>query len=202
MGPHQRMMLASQLRHIDFLEQEIARLDREIEERMRPFAEALERVDEIHGLGRRNAEEILEETGVDMSRFLSEAHIASWASICPGNNESAGKRLKCKTRKGNPYLRAVLVRAARSAARTKGTYLSALYHRLAARRSGNRAAVAVGHAILVIIYHRLKKGTRYPDLGPDYFDKLNERATVSRAVARFKALGYTVTLAKKAETAA
>lgn len=123
-GPHQHMMLEIQLRHIDFLEQEIARLDREIEERMRPFAEALERVDEIHGVGRRNAEEILAETGVDMSRFPSEAHLASRASICPGNNESAGKRLSGKTRKGNPYLRAALVRAARAAARTKGTYLA------------------------------------------------------------------------------
>ncbi len=201
LGPHQRLMLASQLRHIDFLEQEIARLDREIEERMRPFAKALEMIDEIHGLGRRNAEEIIAETGVDMSRFPSQAHLASWAGMAPGNNQSAGKRLSGRTRKGNLHLRAALVRAARSAARTKGTYLSALYHRLAARRGANRAAVAVGHAILVIIYHMLNKGTRYQDLGPNHFDKLNERATISRAVARLEALGYKVILERR-ETAA
>lgn len=137
-----------------------------------------------------------------MNRFPSEAHIASWAGVCPGNNESAGRQRSGKTRKGNTHLRAALVRAARAAARTRGSYLSALYHRIAARRGANRAAVAVAHAILVIIYHMLKKGTHYQDLGPDYFNKLNERAVVSRAVARLEALGYKVTLAREDETAA
>jgi hypothetical protein len=117
--------------------------------------------------------------------------------VCPGNNESAGKRFSGKTRKGNPHLRAALVRAARSAARTKGTYLSALYHRIAARRGSNRAVMAVAHAILVIIYHMLKNGTRYRDLGPNHFDKLNERSTLNRAVARIQALGYEVTLMRQ-----
>jgi transposase len=197
MGSHQQLMLASQLRHLDFLEQEVARLDQEIEARMRPFAAALERVDAIPGLGRRNAEEVLAETGVDMDRFPSAGHLASWAGVCPGNNESAGKRLSGTTRKGNPHVRAALVRAARSAARTKGTYLSALYHRLAARRGGNRAAVAVAHAILVSIYHMLKNGTCYQDLGANHFDQLNERAVLSRSVARIEALGYKVTVEKR-----
>lgn len=196
MGPHQRLMLSSLIRHIDFLAQEIARLDQEIEDRMRPFSEALERIDQIPGIGRRAAEEILGEIGVDMSRFPTEAHLASWAGVCPGNNESAGKRLSGKTTRGNTHLRAALVRAARSAARTRGTYLSSLYHRLAPRRGTNRAAVAVAHAILVIIYPMLKKGTPYQDLGPGYFDKLNEQAQVSRAVAQLESLGYKVTLVR------
>jgi transposase len=201
MGSHQQLMLTLQLQRIDFADQQLAQLDRQIEVRMRPFAEALERVDAIPGLGRRNAEEVLAETGVDMDRFPSAGHLASWAGVCPGNNESAGKRLSGTTRKGNPHVRATLVRAARSAARTKGTYLSALYHRLAARRGANRAAVAVAHAILVSIYHMLKNGTRYQDLGANHFDQLNERAVVSRSVERLEALGYKVTLDKR-ETAA
>lgn len=201
MGPHQRRMLARQLRHVDALDQEIAGLDEEIEVAMRPFGEALERVDEIPGIGQRNAEEVLVETGVDMSRFPSAGHLASWAGICPGNNESAGKRLSGTTRKGNPHLRAALVRAARSAARSKDTYLAALYHRIAARRGGNRAAVAVAHAMLVSIYHMLKNGTRYQDLGAQHFDQLNERAVVSRSVARIESLGYKVTVEKQAAAA-
>ncbi len=194
LGPHQRMLLARQLRHVEFLEEEIEGLNQEIEERMRPFEPQIKALDKIPGVGRRVAEQILAETGTDMNRFPSAAHLASWAGICPGNNESAGKRKSGRTRKGNPHLRATLVEAARGAARSKGTYLSALYHRIAARRGSKRAAVAVGHAILVAIYHMLKTGTPYQDPGPDYFDKLNKQAIVKRAVKRLETLGYKVTL--------
>ena len=197
-GPHQRMMLAAQIEHVRFLDGQIKKLDREIEERMRPFEKAVEALDSIPGVGRQTAEEVLAETGDNMSRFPSAAHLASWAGLCPGNNESAGKRKSGRTRPGNPHLRTTLVEAARSAARTKNTYLSAQYHRLAARRGGNRAAVAVAHTILVIIYHMLKEGTAYQDLGADYFDKLNHDAVARRAIKRLEALGYKVTLEEAA----
>ncbi|MGE5576459.1 MAG: IS110 family transposase [Syntrophothermus sp.] len=194
LGEHQRMMLATQLRHIEYLEQEIERLHTEIEKRMRPFELSIQAIDEIPGIGREAAEEILAEIGSDMDRFPNAAHISSWAGLCPGNNESAGKRKTGKTRKGNPHLRASLVRAARSAARTKGSYLSSLYNRLAGRRGGNRAAVAVAHALLVIIYHMLKKGTAYEDLGPNHFDQINKEAAVRRSVKHLETLGYKVIL--------
>ena len=198
MGPHQRELLAMQLEHIGFLEAQIEKLDRAIAERMRPFEAALEAVDEIPGVGRRTAEEVLVETGTDMGVFPTAAHLASWAGLCPGNHESAGKRMSGRTRKGNPYLRRALVEAARAASHTKGTYLAAQYHRLAARRGAKRAAVAVAHTILVIIYHLLKHGTRYRDLGADYFERLNEQTIVRRSVQRLEALGYRVTVEKAA----
>ncbi|HLE81567.1 MAG TPA: IS110 family transposase [Dehalococcoidia bacterium] len=193
-GPHQRLLLGTHLRHLDFLDGEIARLDEEVAARLRPFEQVLERVDAIAGIGRRVAEDVLAEIGTDMSRFPTAAHLASWARVCPGNNESAGKRKSGSTGHGNSWLRPILVQAAQSASRTKGTYLAAQYHRIAARRGRNRAIMAVAHTILVTIYYMLTRGTVYSDLGGNYFDERDRQATIRRAVRRIEGLGYTVTL--------
>jgi transposase len=194
MGPHQRLMLTSLLRHLDFLDDEIKQMDQEIAGRMRPLEEALQCLDTIPGVGRRAAEEVVAEIGTDMGRFPTAAHLASWARMCPGNNESAGKRKSGSIGGGNPWLRSALVEVAWAAARTRQTYLSSQYHRLACRRGGKRAAIAVGHTILVIIYHILRDGTVYQDLGPNYFDERDRQAAVRRAIHRIERLGYKVAL--------
>lgn len=194
MGPHQRLLLASHLRHMDFLDMEIGQLDREVAARLDPFQEALERLDEIPGVGRRCAEDILAEVGTDMSRFPTAGHLASWAKVCPGIHESAGKRKSIGTGHGNKWLRATLTEAAQAAGRTKGTYLWSQYHRLAARRGKNRATMAVAHTILTTIYYMLRRGTRYQDLGPNYFDERDRQSAVRRTLHRLERLGYRVTL--------
>jgi transposase len=194
MGPHQRLLLASHLRHLDFLDAEIAQLDQEVAARLEPFQEALERLDEIPGVGRRCAEDILAEVGTDISQFPTAGHLASWAKVCPGIHESAGKRKSIGTGHGNKWLRATLTEAAQAAGRTKGTYLWSQYHRLAARRGKNRATMAVAHTILTTIYYMLRRGTRYQDLGPNYFDERDRQAAVRRTVHRLERLGYRVTL--------
>lgn len=148
----------------------------------------------IPGIIRRSAEGILAEIGLDMSRFASARHLASWAGMCPGNHESAGKRLSGKTRKGNTWLRKLLVEAAHAAAHTKNTYLSAQYHRLAGRRGKKKAMIAVGHTILVIIYHILRDQKAYADLGGNYFDEQDRRGIEKRLVRRLERLGYEVSL--------
>jgi transposase len=193
-GPHQRMMLKSQLRLIVFLDDETSRLDREIAERMKLCEEAIERIDSIPGMGRRTAEDVLAEIGTDVTRFPTASHLASWAKVCPGNNESAGKRKSGRTEHGNPWLRDTLVEAAWGATRTRDTYLAAQYHRLAARRGAKRAIMAVAHSILVIVYALLKNGGEYRDLGNNYFDERNRSATVRRTVKRLQGLGYEVQL--------
>jgi transposase len=200
-GPHQRLMLQTQLRHIDELDRLIQQLDEEIKRRMLPFEEALERLDTIPGVARRTAEQIVAETGTDMSRYPSAAHLCSWAGLAPGNNESAGKRKSGRTTKGNPKLRRALVEAARAAARTKNTYLSSLYHRIAARRGANRAAVAVAHRILVIVYHLLKDKQNYNELGPQYYEERRREQIAKQALRKLQSLGYNVMLEPANHTA-
>jgi len=194
MGTHQRFLLAQQLAHLDALDQGIAQVSEEVTRRMRPFEAALTVLDGIPGLGRRGAEDLIAETGVDMSRFPTHRHLASWAGMCPGNHESAGKRRTGQTRHGNPAARAVLVEAAHAAGRTKRSYLAAQYHRIAARRGKKRAAVAVGHSILVIVYYLLRDGVLYEDLGATYFDRIARDQVAARARRRLEALGFEVTI--------
>ena len=194
MAPHQRFLLTEQLCHIDALDEGIARVSGEIAERMRPFAEALERLDTIPGIGQRMAETLVAEIGIDMSRFPSAAHLASWAGMCPGNQESAGKGKTGRTRKGNVWLRAALIESAHALGRGRGTYLAAQYRRLTARRSKKKAAVALGHSILVIVYHLLSRGEVYHDLGVQYFDEGRRERLEHGLVRRLQDLGYKVTL--------
>jgi len=194
MGSHQGRLLHSQLRHRDFLSQGIAELSQEVERRMGPFEAAMQHLEGIPGIGRRVAEEVLAEMGVDMARFPTAAHLASWAKVCPGNNESGGKGRSGATGQGNPWLRSILVEAAWGAVNTKGSYLKAQYHRLAARRGAKRAIVAVAHSILVILYHLLRHGTTYQDLGGNYLDERDHQGTLRRSVRPLEGLGYKVTL--------
>jgi len=193
-GAHQRFLLARQLAHIDFLDAAIAEVSAEIAERLRPCEDEMQRLATIPGIGRRTAEILVAEIGTDMSRFPTSGHLASWAGMCPGNDESAGKRRSGKTRKGSPWLRSALIEAARAAGRSKRTYLSAQYHRLAARRGTKRAAVAVGHTILLIIYRLLSEGDVYRDLGDRYFDERDRHAVERRLISRLEGLGYKVSL--------
>ena len=193
-GSHQRFLIAQQLAHVDFLDASVEQVSAEVAERVRPDEEAIERLDAIPGVGRRVAEALVAEIGTDMGRFPSAHHLASWAGMGPGNHESAGKRQSGKTRKGSPWLRARLVQTAHAAARTKDTYLAAQHRRLAARRGKSRAAVAVGHTILVIAFHLLQRGTTYHDLGPRSFDERDRQQVERRLVHRLRDLGYRVTL--------
>ena len=193
-GPHQRFLLAEQLTHIDHLDASIDRLSAEIGERLRPLDEQLARLQTIPGVGRRTAELLLAEVGSDMGRFPTAAHLASWAGMCPGNNESAGRRRSGKTRKGSPWLRAALVEAARAAARTKATALSAQYHRLAMRRGTKKAAVAVGHRILVIMYSLLQGGGDYDERSRSRLEEQRRQQAERRLVRRLEGFGYKVTL--------
>jgi transposase len=192
--PHHRFLLAELLAHIDYLDEAIARVGDEIARRLEPATEDIELLDTIPGVNQRTAEIMLAEVGQDLGRFPSAGHLASWAGMCPGNNESAGKRKSGRTRKGSPWLRQALIEAAHGAARSKKTYLGAQYRRLVARLGKKKAIVAVAHSILVIAYHVLTRREPYRDLGPTYFDEHARERVEERLVRRLKRLGYTVEL--------
>jgi transposase len=198
---HHRFLLAEQLAHIDYLDASILRISTQIREALVPFEQKLAALDSIPGLSLRTAEILLAEIGTDLRRFSSAKPLASWAGMCPGHNESAGKRRSGRTRKGSRWLRTALLEAAHGAAHTKDTYLSAQYRRLCARRGKKRALVAVGHSILVIAYHVLTRNTIYQDLGANYFDERDHRAVERRLVKRLEKLGYDVTVTPKDKAA-
>lgn len=197
-GPHQKQLLAIQIDHLAYLEGLIDRLDEEVAERLRPFEADLARLDTIPGVGRRVAEEVLAEIGPDLDHFPSANHLASWAGMSPGNHQSAGQVKSGRTTKGNRYLRVSLCEAAQAVGRMRPNFLSSQYHRIAARRGKKRAAIAVGHSILVISYHLLKKKTQYVELGATYHDERREAAIVKYTLKRLESLGYKVTLEKEA----
>lgn len=189
-----RFLLERMLSHIQFLEESLASVQQEMEQHLSPFEEALTLLQSIPGIHLLAAITILSEIGIDMSRFPSAKHLASWAGLCPGNKQSGGKRLSGKTTKGNPYLRAILAEVVWAISHSKGNYLSAHYHRLARRLGKKKAVVAVSHSLLIIIYQMLKNKTSFQDLGADYFDQLDKERLQRQHVRRLEQLGYQVTL--------
>ena len=190
-----RFLLRLHLGQIDALDAVIAELDREVEASIEPFRTAVEQVSTIPGVKDLSARTILSEIGIDMGQFPSDANLISWACICPRNDESAGKRRSTRIRKGSPWLKTTLVQCAWSAVRTKGTYLQAQFHRIRARRGIKKAIVAVAASILTAIYHMLKDGTMYQDLGPNHFDRRSKEQQKNRLLKRLADLGYVVQLA-------
>lgn len=188
--PLQRKLLAQIIDHIDDLNRRIGELDKLVQEYMTEYEAAIEAIDEIPGIARRSAEVILTEIGLDMGRFPSAAHLCSWAGVCPGNYQSAGRRKHGKTTKGNSALKTILTQCAKSARTAKNSYFSAQYQRIAARRGKNRATLAVAHSILIAIYHILKNKTAFQDLGSDYYDSFNRDRKINSYLKRLKALGW------------
>ncbi len=196
---HHAMLCSIMLARIDQADLIIEQLSARVVELQGPHEAAVQLLIGIPGVSYRTAQVILAEIGTDMSRFPTAGHLASWAGMCPGNNESAGKHKSGRTRHGSKWLRIALIEAAHAAARSKDTYLAAQYHRIRGRRGPAKAAVAVGHSILVICWHLLSTGETYNDLGGDYFDKRRtSTAHQRRLIGQLEAMGLDVTITPKA----
>lgn len=190
--PLQRRLMARIIDHIDDMTRRIADLDDLIKEYMEQYEQAIAAIDEIPGIGQRNAETIISEIGIDMSRFPSAAHLCSWAGICPGNHESAGKRSSGRINKGNKALKTALIESAKAACRDKDSFFNAQFQKISVRRGKNRATVAVAHSILIAIYHMLKNNTPFVDLGSDYYSRFNREKKISHYLSRLKDLGWEI----------
>jgi transposase len=195
-GAQHAVVAARILAHLDFLDATITELDAQIAGRVAAgYQSAARLLREVPGIDRAAAEVIIAETGADMSRFPSPAHLASWAGMCPGNHESAGKRRMVATRPGNPWLRRTMIESARAAARTQGSYFSAQYRQIARRRGPNKAAVAVAHSLLDVTWHMLTTGEVFADLGEDYYTSRSDKQhQARRLICQLEKLGYTVEL--------
>jgi transposase len=189
---HHRFLLRLHLGQVDALDAAIATIDQEVEASLTPFREAVELISTIPGVKALSAQGIVCETGTDMSRFPTAGHLVSWAGLCPRNDESAGKRRSTRLRKGAPWLKTVLVQCAWAAIRKKGSYLQAQYLRLKSRRGPQKAICAVAASILTAVYHMLKDGTLYQDLGSDHFHRRSKSTQTLRLVRRLENLGYAV----------
>ena len=200
MRPHHAGLLTSILTHIEFLEESIAACAAQLEALCRPFAEAIALLDTIPGVSQRTAQDLIAEIGVEMAWFPSAKHLCSWAKVSPGNNESAGKRKRGRTGKGNKWLRAVLVACAHAAGHTKGTYLGTTFRRFASRQGKQRAAVMVAHRILEAAYFIIRDKVPYRDLGEQYLDAHHREHSIRHHVRRLESLGLYVEIRELPQT--
>jgi len=189
---HHRFMLKLHLEHIDALDHAIATIEQEVGAGLEPFRHAAQLVNTIPGMSSTASHVVVGEIGIDMTRFATPAHLLSWACICPRNDESAGKRRSTRLRRGGKWLKTTLVQSAWAAVRVKGSYLQAQFHRIRARRGAKKAIIAVAASMLTAIWHMLRHGTEWRELGAAYFDRADAKKTATRLIRRLQQIGYTV----------
>ena len=188
--PLQKQLMLKVVDHIDDMTKRIGEMDRLMDQYLADYHEAIQKLDEIPGIGRQSAETILAETGLDMARFPTAKHLSNWAGLAPGNNESAGKRRHGRTTKGNITLKTTLIQCAKSAVKKTDSFLSAQYQRLVVRRGANRATVAVAHTMLIAIYHMLKDNVPFADLGAAYYNRFNTQSKINHYLNKLRQLGW------------